>query len=615
MDRPNLKDKLDNLPTQSGVYLMKDSTGKIIYVGKAVNLRSRVRSYFHASVDSPKTMRLAGQVADIDFIVTESELEALLQEMTLIKRHRPHYNIRLKDDKSYPYIKTTWQDDFPKVFVTRRMQQDGARYFGPYTHVWAVHDTLHTLRKVFPYLTCDRIITGQDKRACLYYDIGLCIAPCIGAASKTEYRAMIDQLCLFLEGKTKAIVDDLQSKMAAAAENLEFERAARFRDQLQAIQRVVERQRVISPELTDQDVIAMARVDGSACVQVFFIRQGKLIGREYFVLEGAEGEDPPELMTSFVKQFYDSAPFVPPEILLQTDIEEAQIISTWLRSKRGGEKVQLHLPRPGTEQDLVQMAAENAAQTLTMLRAQWEADQNKQVVALTELQAALNLEQAPTRIECYDISNIQGTNAVGSMVVFVKGAARKSDYRRFKIRTVEGANDFAMLQEVLRRRFRHALEPQSEPLSPGGQVDPFTLLPDLVIIDGGKGQLNAAIEILEELGLDTVPVVSLAKRQEEIFVQGQSESIRLPRDSQALFLVQRIRDEAHRFAVGYHRTLREKTGMASQLDVIPGIGPRRRQALLKQFGSLEAIREASVDDLASVKGMTRQAAEQLKANL
>lgn len=615
MDRPDLKDKLDNLPTQSGVYLMKDSTGKIIYVGKAVNLRSRVRSYFHASVDSPKTMRLASQVADIDFIVTESELEALLQEMTLIKRHRPHYNIRLKDDKSYPYIKITWQDDFPKVFVTRRMQQDGARYFGPYTHVWAVHDTLHTLRKVFPYLTCDRIITGQDKRACLYYDIGLCIAPCTGAASKTEYRAMIDQLCLFLEGKTKAIVDDLRSKMASAAENLEFERAARFRDQLQAIQRVVERQRVISPELTDQDVIAMARVDGSACVQVFFIRQGKLIGREYFVLEGAEGEDPPELMTSFVKQFYDSAPFVPPEILLQTDIEEAQIISTWLRSKRGGEKVQLHLPRPGTEQDLVQMAAENATQTLAMLRAQWEADQNKQVAALTELQAALNLEQAPTRIECYDISNIQGTNAVGSMVVFVKGAARKSDYRRFKIRTVEGANDFAMLQEVLRRRFRHALEPQSEPLSPGGQVDPFTLLPDLVIIDGGKGQLNAAMEVLEELGLDTVPVVSLAKRQEEIFMPGQSESIRLPRDSQALFLVQRIRDEAHRFAVGYHRTLREKTGLASQLDVIPGIGPRRRQALLKQFGSLDAIREASVEDLASVRGMTRQAAEQLKANL
>jgi len=615
MDRPDLKDKLDNLPAQSGVYLMKDATGKIIYVGKAVNLRSRVRSYFHASVDSPKTMRLASQVADIDFIVTESELEALLQEMTLIKRYRPRYNIRLKDDKSYPYIKITWQDDFPKVFVTRRMQSDGARYFGPYTHVWAVHETLHTLRKVFPYLTCDRIITGQDKRACLYYDIGLCSAPCIGATSRAEYRTMIDQLCLFLEGKTEAIVDDLRSKMAAAAESLEFERAARFRDRLQAIQRVVERQRVISPELTDQDVIAMARMDGSACVQVFFIRQGKLIGREYFVLEGAEGEDLPELMTSFVKQFYDSAPFVPPEILLQTDIEEAQIIAAWLRSKRGGEKVQLHLPRPGTEQDLVQMAAENAAQTLMMLRAQWEADQNKQVVALTELQAALNLEQAPTRIECYDISNIQGTNAVGSMVVFVKGVARKSDYRRFKIRTVEGANDFAMLQEVLRRRFRHALEPQGEPLSPGAQADPFARFPDLVIIDGGKGQLKAALEVLEELGLDTIPVVSLAKQQEEIFMPGRSESIQLPRDSQALFLVQRIRDEAHRFALGYHRTLREKTGLASQLDVIPGIGPRRRQALLKRFGSLEAIREASVDDLASVQGMTRQAAEQLKANL
>ncbi len=448
MDRPELKDKLDNLPTKPGVYLLKDASGKIIYVGKAVNLRSRVRSYFHASVDSPKTYRLASQVADVDFIVTRSELEALLQEMTLIKRHRPRYNIRLKDDKSYPYIKVTWQDDFPKVFVTRRMQQDGARYFGPYTHVWAVHDTLHTLRKVFPYLTCDRVITGHDRRACLYYDIGLCIAPCIGAASKAEYRVMIDQLCRFLEGKTEEVIADLRSKMAAAAENLEFERAARVRDQLQAIQRVVERQRVISPELTDQDVIAMAREDGSACVQVFFIRQGKLIGREYFVLEGAEGENTQEVMTQFVKQFYDGAPYVPPEILLQTDIEEAQIIAAWLRSKRGGEKVQLHLPRPGTEQDLVQMAAENAAQTLATLHAQWQADQNKQVAALTELQAALNLEQAPTRIECYDISNIQGTSAVGSMVVFVKGAPRKSDYRRFKIRSVEGANDFAKLQEV-----------------------------------------------------------------------------------------------------------------------------------------------------------------------
>lgn len=633
---------------------MKDERGEIIYVGKAINLRNRVRSYFHSPYGhDAKTWRLVERIRNIEFIVTESELEALVLECNLIKKHKPHFNIRLKDDKRYPYIKVTWQEPFPKVYVTRRMDNDGARYFGPFTAVWAVHETMDTLRKIFPYLTCDRDITGKDKRACLYFDIGLCIAPCIGAASREEYRAMIDRLCLFLQGKSEEVTASLRTKLDESVAKLEFERAARYRDQLQAIARVTEHQKVVSPAMIDQDVIAFARDDGDACVQVFFVRGGKLLGREYFVLEGTEGENADQVLSSFVKQFYDEAAYVPPEILLPEVIDEAKIIEQWLNQQRG-EKVLINVPHNGQNRELVDMAEENARATLTSLKAQWLADETRQMSAVAELQEALGLQNPPLRMECYDISNTQGTNSVGSMVVFERGAAKKSDYRKFKIKTVEGANDFASLQEVLTRRFKRLVEdsqqssaareqltvnsqqstreannesgqrsavggqeskPKKKKDTLPGKDDSWKRMPDLVIIDGGKGQLNAAYDVLKGIGIEGVNLISLAKQEEEVFVPNRPESLRLLKSSEALKLLQRIRDEAHRFGITYHRKLRAKTGLVSQLDAIAGIGPRRRRALLVRFGSLDKIREASVEELMTVEGMTRSAAQKLKEQL
>ncbi len=614
MDHPLLKDKLQTLPTKPGVYLMKDDGGEVIYVGKSVNLRHRVRSYFQASAShSIKLHRLVYRIADFDIIVTDSEIEALILECNLIKEHRPKYNIRLKDDKRYPYIKITWQEDYPRIIVTRRMERDGARYFGPLTDVRAVHQTLDMLRRLFPYLTCKREITGQDRRACLYYHIGRCAGPCIGAISREDYRALIRRICLFLEGKAEEIVADLQAQMTFAAEALDFERAAALRDQIRAVERVTKQQKIALAVGKDEDVIALARENDDTCVQVFFIRQGKLIGREYFILDGTAEEDEAQIVASFVKQFYDEAAYVPMKIILPTSVEEAIVIETWLRSKRGS-KVKLHVPKWGRQRELVRMVAENAAETLASLRAQWLLDEGRSVEALAQLQEHLGLDEAPTRIEGYDISNIQGTAATGSMVVFVKGVPRKSDYRRFRIRTVEGADDYAMMQEVLRRRFKRAIEGRAREEGKGADV--WTILPDLIIIDGGKGQLNAALEVLEEHGLkDEVPAVGLAKKQEEIFLPGRSQPLVLPRDSQGLYLLQRIRDEAHRFALGYHRKLRAKKSLTSILEEIPGIGPKRRQALLKHFGSIEAIRQAPVEELAAVKGMTRKAAEAVRENL
>ncbi len=614
--RPEIQKILDTLPTNPGVYLMKDERDTVIYVGKAINLRNRVRSYFHAPYgQDAKVWRLVERVRDIEFIITESELEALVLECNLIKKYKPHFNVRLKDDKRYPYIKVTWQEPFPKVYVTRRMDNDGARYFGPFTAVWAVHQTMDTLRKIFPYLTCDREITGKDRRACLYYDIGLCIAPCIGATTRDEYRAMIDRLCKFLQGKTNEVTESLRARLDEAVSQMEFERAARYRDQLQAIARITEHQKVVSPLMIDQDVIAFARDDGEACVQVFFVRGGKLLGREYFVLEGTEGENSEQVLASFVKQFYDEAAYVPPEILLPENIDEAKVIEEWLNRQRG-QKVLLQVPRNGQSKELVQMAEENARATLTSLKAQWLADETKQMNAVAELQQVLGLPDPPLRMECYDISNTQGTNSVGAMVVFERGAAKKSDYRKFKIKTVEGADDYASLQEVLRRRFKHLIQPSESPAAVGSRKEEsWRQMPDLVIIDGGKGQLNAALHVLRELGIEGVSVIGLAKQEEEIFLPQQVESLRLPKTSEALKLLQRIRDEAHRFGITYHRHLRAKKGLASQLDAIPGIGPRRRRALLARFGSLEKIREASVEELLTVEGMTRAAAQRLKEQL
>ena len=613
-----LKAQLDTLPAKPGCYLMKDKSGKVIYVGKAVNLRSRVRSYFHASAQhGPRIAQLVSKISDIEWIVVGSELEALILEMNLIKKHRPHYNVRLKDDKRYPYIKVHWADPFPKVTVTRRMLRDGSRYFGPYTSVWAVHQTLDVLRRIFPYLTCDREITGQDERACLYYDIRLCAAPCIGVIDQDGYRQMIADLCQFLEGRSDPIVSRLRLEMEQAAEAMEYERAARVRDQIRAIENVVERQKVVSSDYIDSDVLALARSNHDACVQVFFIRGGKLIGRDYFLLEGASEESDADVMAEFVKQFYDQASTVPSQVLLPHEVEEAQIIRQWLSQKRDDQKVEILVPRFGQQKELVDMALENAVDTLQALQAQWQADRHRQEQALTELQEALGLEAPLNRIECYDISNTQGTAAVGSMVVFEQGVPKKKLYRHFNIRTVSGPDDFASMEEVLTRRFNRWVAAQEAASAPGKKPDAsFSRLPDLLLVDGGKGQLGRAVKVLEQYDLlERVPVAGLAKQNEELFLRRRKEPVVLPRRSQGLFLVQRVRDEAHRFAITSHRKLRTKQGLASRLEAVPGIGPARRKALLDHFGSISDIQDATMEELLAVRGITPALAQAIKSHL
>ena len=626
----HLKGVLDTLPSKPGCYLMKNGEGTIIYVGKAISLKNRVRSYFHADTGHDhKTRRLVREISDIEWILVGSELEALILEMNLIKKHRPKYNIRLKDDKRYPYIKIHWNDPFPKVTVTRLMQDDGARYFGPYTSAWAVYQTLDVLRRVFSYLTCDRVITGQDKRACLYYDIKLCLAPCIGAVNQVQYRQMISDLEEFLNGHSEPIIERVQQEMEKAAEEMRFEKAAALRDQLKAMQSIVERQKVVfASDYKDSDVIAMARAENEACVQIFFIRGGKLIGREYFVLEGTEDTADNEVMAEFIKQFYTEAAVIPQQVLLPGEVEEAQIIGQWLRSRRGGEKTEMVVPRDGQPHDLVMMAAENAAETLQSLRAQWQGDTHKQEQALAELQSALQLPNPPNRIECYDISHTQGVATVGSMVVFTQGVPDKKLYRRFNVEGIAGVpDDFASMEEVLTRRFKRwaaareldgATTPGGESkAAPGSKPDQsFAFLPDLMIVDGGKGQLSRAMGVLQKYNLfDQVPVVGLAKQEEEIFFPNKQDSLLLPRHSQGLYLVQRIRDEAHRFAITSHRARRTKQGMASALDSLHGIGPVKRKALLNHFGSVDKIRVATVIELSAVPGISKALAEGIKAQL
>jgi excinuclease ABC subunit C len=622
LHRPDgFEQKLDTLPERPGVYLMRGADGAVLYVGKAVVLRNRVRTYFQASSrHDPKTMRLVSEIADLEWIVTDTELEALILENELIKRHRPRFNVRLRDDKTYPYIKIHWQDDFPKISIVRRMERDGARYYGPFASAFAVRQTLDALRRVFPYLDCNREITGRDPKPCLYYHIKRCPGPCIGVVDRTGYRQIIADLAAFLEGKSEEVLDTLAAQMEAAAEQLRFERAAQLRDQIRAARQIVERQKVVSGKQEDEDVIAFAQDGrtGEACVQVFFVRRGKLIGRESFVLEGVSSSENGELISAFVQQFYDEAAQVPPSILLPKDLDERLIIEQWLRGKRGGQKVLLQVPKRGPKRELVKMAAENAATTLVGLQAQWQADTHRQTEALAQLQDALGLPAPPGRIECFDISTLQGTNTVGSMVVFAKGTPAKSDYRRFNVKG-KGArgepDDYAAMREVLRRRFRRAVEDAlSDPGSKARKSEAaWKVLPDLLIVDGGKGQLGVAMEVLAEFGLtEVVPVTGLAKQREELFLPGRPDGFLLPPGSQGLFLVQRIRDEAHRFAITFHRRKRGKQAVVSELEAVPGIGPARRKALLKHFGSLEAIRQATLEELTVVPGMNRVAAQSVR---
>jgi excinuclease ABC subunit C len=615
---------LKNLPMKPGVYLMKDDKGKIIYVGKAKALRNRVRSYFNATAEqNPKTRQLREHIADIDFIVAENEVKALILEETLIKQHKPRFNVSLKDDKRYPYIKVSWQDPFPKVETTRRIVKDGSRYFGPYAAMWAVQNTLRVLRKAFPYLTCDRVITGKDERACLFYDIKLCNAPCIGAVNQEQYRAMIAELMDVLSGKSETVMERLTKQMEQAAEQLNFEQAAALRDQIKAIEYITQRHTAVSPQFTDQDVIALARDNGDACVQILFIRNGKLIGSDARMLDNAQGEPDSEVLSQFITQFYSDVAEVPRELILPNEVEEARIIERWLSDRRSGQRVTISVPKRGNKLDLVRMAEENAGEALRMIRAQWEADTHKQENALAELQHALNLPTVPNRIECYDISTTQGTEIVASRVVFVRGAPRKSEYRKFNIRTIShaGSDDYQSMREALTRRFNRYMSAQEDPLqvAPGGQDkdETWRLLPDLLMVDGGKGQLNVAVEVLKEFDLyGKVPVVSLAKQFEELYLPENPHPVVLSRRSEALYLVQRIRDEAHRLAITSHRQRRQKVGMASRLETIPGIGPGKRKRLLKAFdNSVDAIRNATIEELTAVPGINLQLAETIKAML
>jgi excinuclease ABC subunit C len=602
-----IQERLAALEPAPGVYLMKDAQGRVIYVGKASSLRQRLRSYFssHSSMDA-KTRELVSQIADFEVIRTDTPTEALILENELIKRYRPRFNIMLRDDKTYPFIRIT-NESFPRVIATRRVVRDGSRYFGPYPSAGAVHRTLDLLKRLFPYRACDIEITGTASRACLYYHIGRCAGPCIGAVSQEEYRGIIDNVVLFLEGRAEAVVARLQAAMEEAAERLEFERAARIRDELRAIQHVLQQQKIVTGTDESFDVLAVAQsAGGDACVQIGFVRNGKLLGSEHYLMVGARIDDPPgAILTSFVQQYYAQASTVPPELVLQHPLDDGETIESWLAARRDG-PVRLSVPDDGFRWELVEMIAKSAVQNLEQHRVRWLNDEQRTTLALEELADALGMDRLPRRIECFDVSQLQGTNVVASMVVFEHGKPKKSDYRKFQIKTVEGQDDYAALLEAVLRRYRRALSAE--------QTEAWQALPDLVLIDGGKGQLSAAREALVELGLD-LPIAALAKEHEELYIPDQSEPIVLPRDSQALFLVQRVRDEAHRFAVTFHRARRTRSTIRSLLDEIPGIGPRRRRELLRRFGSVEGIRQASIEEIAAVPGINRALAERIKKEL
>ncbi|HEY4712311.1 MAG TPA: excinuclease ABC subunit UvrC [Dehalococcoidia bacterium] len=597
-------EQIKSLPAKPGVYLFKDKEGKVIYIGKAANLNSRVRSYFGAPSNlSFKIQRLVSKIQDFEFVVTNSEQEALILECNMIKKYTPRYNVRLKDNKTFPYLKIDINEDWPGVYITRRVQKDGARYFGPFASAGSVRKTLKLIKKNFPFRSCSKRIEGQAKRPCLDYYICRCLGPCIGAVEKQEYHDVINQVILFLQGKQELVLRELNTKMKAAAQQLQFERAALLRDQIQAIEKVIEGQRIAITLQGEKDVIGLAQNEKQAYVELFSIRTNKLIGQDHFIMEGTQGESPGQIMTSFVKQYYASASYIPPLILLQHPVDEPAVLSKWLGQQRGG-KVKLQVPQRGAKKKLVDTVAENAAQGLQLAQAK---EMKTEIISsgLQALKNRLRLPKMPLRIECYDVSNIQGALAVGSMVVLEKGRPKPAHYRRFRIKTVTGADDYAMIQETLRRRFKRGLTGEGT----------WSIVPDLVLIDGGRGQLNAALEVRQELGLDSIPMISLAKENEEVFIPGDPQPVCIAKDSPALHILQRARDEAHRFAISYHRKLRHKEVTASALDNIPGIGPKRKRALLKKFGSIEAIKEASLEELSQTEGITPALAKKVKEGL
>ena len=618
MTNPRFEHRLRLAPEKPGVYLMKDQQDNVLYVGKANVLRNRLRSYFGSPNGLPTKIRhLVEQIADFEFIVTDTEGEALILENTLIKRYKPRYNARLKDDKTYPFLKIDLNEEFPRVYITRQVAKDGARYFGPFASAGSVRQTMDLIKKLFPYRSCTKVITGIDPRPCLEYYIHRCVAPCSGYANKEQYAEVIQQVIMFMEGNTEALTTGLRQEMNQVAEKLDFERAAVLRDQLKSIERVLEdRQiKVDSNPIPDLDAIAMAQGTNETWVEVFFIRRSKLIGRDRFLMEGTESESAGHVLGQFTRQFYQSAVVIPPVILIQHQLDDEELTRAWLRERRGG-GVKLLYPQRGHNKKLIDAVAENASQGLAQQRVKWLDNASVIQQAVAELQEELSLPHLPQRMECYDISHIQGSNVVGSMVVFQDGKPRPADYRRFKIKLVEGVDDYASMQEMLRRRFKRLATARAKRQREGeDDGDTWGIVPDLVLIDGGKGHLSAALEVFLELGLDDVPLASLAKENEWLYVPHTPEPIILARSSQALYLVQRLRDEAHRFAITYHRALRSKASLRSSIDMVTGIGPKRKRMLLRRFGSVQAIKDAPLDEIAAVPGLTRSLAVRLKQTL
>ena len=602
---PIIGEQLKQLPATPGVYLMKDRQGKILYVGKATNLRNRVRSYFQAGQKlTPKSRRMVAQVSTLDFLVTGSEQEALILELYLIKSHRPRYNVRLKDDKTFPYLKIDLNEEWPRLCITRRLVQDGGQYFGPFASAKSVRETLKVVKRIFPLRHCARLRDNEGGRACLWHHLGQCMAPCIGSVSRQDYAKMISEVILFLQGKQERVIRELEKRMRRSAQTLNFENAVRLRDQIAAIKQVIEGQRIATLVKGEQDVIAFIQEGNQAYVRIFFIRNSKLTGQEGFMLEGTEQEEPEQVMSSFIKQFYHHSPYVPPRLLVQHQSADMPLIKEWLQSKRGG-RVDIRVPLRGHQKELLDMVIKNAEQGLKQYKIRKIASPQALDEALKEIREALGLERQPFRMEGYDISNIQGKSAVGSMVVFEKGRPKPAHYRRFKIMTVPQADDYAMLREVLRRRFKRAR----------AATGTWANYPDLVLIDGGKGQLSAAREVMTELGVTAVPTASLAKENEEIYLPGRTEPLTLERTAPGLRLLQHLRDEAHRFAIGYHLKVRRKASLSSALDDIPGIGTNRKRALLRAFGSVQKIKEATEEALAGTAGINKNLARKVKEYL
>ena len=610
----DIQEELKKLPEKPGVYLMKDQTDDIIYVGKAINLKNRVRQYFQKSNQhTPKVKAMVAHIVEFEYIVTDSELEALILECNLIKKHRPRYNVLLKDDKHYPYIKLTVNEPYPRVLITRDLKKDGAKYFGPYMSGYAVRETLEFIQKLFPIRDCSLKFPRDigKNRPCLQYHIGQCIGPCIGNVKQEDYMDMIKKIMQFLNGKQDEIVEKLQKEMKEAAVNLDFEKAAELRNKIFSIQSIMEKQKIIQIGGEDQDAIAFARAGDEALVQIFFIRGGKIIGREHFLLNGVEEIEKREVMTAFIKQFYAGTAFIPKELILQYEVEGMEVMEQWLSHKKGT-KVQIRVPQKGEKVALIEMVANNAILTLEQFGEKIKKEERRTKQAAEEIRKALGIMNTIYRLEAYDISNTQGVDSVGTMVVFEEGKPKKSDYRKFKIKSVLGPDDYASMEEVLERRFSRALNERNELREKGVNYEEgkFSILPDLILMDGGKGQVNVALKVLERLKL-SIPVAGMVKddkhRTRGLYYKG--ELVALPKNEEGFKLLTRIQDEVHRFSIAYHRSLRDQGKIKSILEDIKGVGEKRRKALLSHFGSVDKIKEATTEQLAQVEGMNQKSAE------